>query len=308
MVEQNEKKIIVVINGKEREIQYWNDASTYDNQQESYDPIPDKIQNRSLHSFKKKRKKKSPVIAKKRKHIRVKQICISALSALGIGATFGFIMLTMFTGEQSIIDHAQGKETETTEVETSMTGEENLEIEVSVIQGGAFESMESATKAKETIQAAGYAAVVDDSEEPYRLYIGIGTKKEHLHPLISEYAANGDDIYAKELTIHPRGEMEEHELLIEGKQLLLAFMMDTERLFNEQTIDDRDTLSAKLSEWKAEVEREANENEAILDFAQSLQKTDDAIQTYLEKNHAEELWEAEQWMMEAFIRYKQIIR
>lgn len=49
------------------------------------------------------------------------------------------------------------------------------------------------------------------------------------------------------------------------------------------------------------------ENEAILDFAQSLQKTDDAIQTYLEKNHIEQLWEAEQWMMEAFIRYKQII-
>lgn len=50
------------------------------------------------------------------------------------------------------------------------------------------------------------------------------------------------------------------------------------------------------------------ENEAILDFALSLQKTDDAIQTYLEKNHTEQLWEAEQWMMEAFIRYKQIIR
>ncbi|MFA8439441.1 hypothetical protein [Pueribacillus sp. YX66] len=49
------------------------------------------------------------------------------------------------------------------------------------------------------------------------------------------------------------------------------------------------------------------ENEVILDFAQSLQKTDDAIQTYLEKNHIEQLWEAEQWMMEAFIRYKQII-
>mgnify|MGYP001182211534 CR=1 FL=1 len=41
MVEKNEKKIIVVINGKEREIQHWNEASTYDNQQESYDPIPD---------------------------------------------------------------------------------------------------------------------------------------------------------------------------------------------------------------------------------------------------------------------------
>lgn len=308
MVERNEKKITVVVNGKKREASSSSkdmgdieifDASGGFGEQQPRRRIP------HAH-FKKKKKKKQRFFPKKRSSPVLKQVWASALTALGIGAAFGFLMLSMFTGEQSVIDNAQGKETEAGETAAASV-EDSLEIAVSLIQGGAFKTIESANQAKDAFIQDGYAAVVDESEQPYRLYIGIGTKKDHLQTLISEYESSGKDIYVKKYEALANESMpeEEKQLLIEGKQLLLAFIMDTERLFNDQDIKDRAALSKKLAEWKAEIEQKDRE---IAEFAHQLQQTDDAIQSYLNENEKKHFWEAEQFIMEAFLLYQKMVR
>lgn len=317
MVEQNDKKITIVINGKERDVHHRYASSDNENiidtndwyveHQVKHPRFRDHRLRRSY--FKKNTQKKSSRFPKKRNNTVIKQVWVSALTALGIGATFGFLMLALFTGEESVLDNAQGKEAQVNEVASLPVEEETLELAISLIQGGAFETIESANQAKEHFINGGYAAVVDETEQPYRLYIGLGTNKAHLQPLISAYEADGEDTYVKDLSVIPREEITEEEIqtLIEGKHLLLAFMMDIKRLFNEQAIEDHDTLSEKLFEWKAELEHKEDVNQKQIDFAHTLQQTDGAIQAYVDEKRREHLWEAEQFILEAFLLYKKII-
>lgn len=287
-----ERQIKIIVNGKEREASKRNVVVNND------EPIMVK------------QRLSSPLKPKKRKYRhfnkKLKQVWVSALVALGIGATFGLIMLSLFTGEHSIIDKAEGKVTNNA---AKVSDETTLELSVSLIQGGAYQTLQSASNIKDQIIKDGYAAIVDENEEPYRLYMGIGTKKEHLQTLISEYETYGQETYVKRIDIVPNEKFtdEEKQLLAEGKDLLLAFIMDTERLLNGQSIQDREVLSKKLLAWKSEIESKWSENEEVINFVHALQETDRAIQAYIDEKKAKQLWTMENSLLHAFLFYKNIV-
>lgn len=308
-MDQYQKPIRIIVNGKERNAsRLAQNSYTHLKHIKSDTDYSFEEQKKRLPSndFKKKRKQKSHV-TKKASNAALKRVWISALSALCIGSTFGFFMLSIFTSEQSAIENVQGKESEIEQTAPASEDQE-LSLTVSVIQGGAFETAESANTAKEGFVQDGYAAIVDKEEKPYRLYIGIGTKKEHLNKLISDYDSYGQETYVKEIVVTPNEDIskEDKQTLFEGKQLLLAFMMDTERLFNGQEIKDRELLTEKLTNWRTGVE-ESQDDKGKHDFASSLQKTDQAIQDYMNDNSMEKLWEAENHILQAFMLYKQIV-
>lgn len=248
----------------------------------------------------------SPPKRKRRFQQNFKQVWISAFFALGIGLTFGLIMLSLFTGEHSIVEQAQGKVTDN-DLQTSEDAD--LNFTVTIIQGGAFQTLESANSIKDQILKDGYAAIVDETEKPYRLYMGIGTKKEHLQTILSEFDSYGQDTYVKNLDIIPSETLTESDkqLLVEGKDLLLAFIMDTERLLNGQSIDDRELLTKKMLAWKSKVEREWSGSEKINDFIHALQETDRAIQAYIDNKKAKQLWTMENTVLQAFLLYKKLV-
>lgn len=287
-----ERQIKIIVNGKEREASKRNVVVNND------EPIMVK------------QRLSSPLKPKKHKYRhfnkKLKQVWVSALVALGIGATFGLIMLSLFTGEHSIIDKAEGKVTNNA---AKVSDETTLELSVSLIQGGAYQTLQSASNIKDQIIKDGYAAIVDENEEPYRLYMGIGTKKEHLQTLISEYETYGQETYVKRIDIVPNEKFtdEEKQLLAEGKDLLLAFIMDTERLLNGQSIQDREVLSKKLLAWKSEIESKWSENEEVINFVHALQETDRAIQAYIDEKKAKQLWTMENSLLHAFLFYKNIV-
>lgn len=285
-----ERRIKIVVNGKQRE------ASERYVVQKAYREEP----------FFTEQRPSSPPKLKQRYQRKFKQMWISALIALGIGAAFGLIMLSLFTGEHSIIEQAQGKGTDN-DVEASEAMDVNLSV--SIIQGGAFQTLESANNIKNQILKDGYAAVVDETEQPYRLYLGIGTKKDHLQKLLSEYETNGQETYVKTLDIIPSETLTETEkqLLVEGKDLLLAFIMDTERLLNGQNINDREMLTKKLLAWKSKVENEWNGNETISEFVQALQEADRSIQAYIDEKKEKQLWTMENNVLHAFLLYKNLV-
>src|SRR5690606_338668 len=118
-----ERRIKIIVNGKERE------ASERYIVQKAYREEP----------FFTEQRPSSPPKLKQRYQRKFKQMWISALIALGIGAAFGLIMLSLFTGEHSIIEQAQGKGTDN-DVEASEAMDVNLSV--SIIQGGAFQTLE----------------------------------------------------------------------------------------------------------------------------------------------------------------------
>lgn len=282
-----ERRIKIIVNGKEREA-----SERYVVSSEK----PVMVEQRSS----------SPSKLPRHYNQKLKQVWISAFFALGIGLTFGLIMLSLFTGEHSTIEQAKGKVTDN-EVKTAQ--ETDFDLTVSIIQGGAFQTLKSAHKIKDQILKDGYAAIVDETEQPYRLYMGIGTKKEHLQTLLSEYDAYGQETYVKNLDIIPSETLTETEkqLLVEGKDLLLAFIMDTERLLNGQSINDRELLTKKMLAWKSKVEREWKGSEKINDFVHALQETDRAIQAYIDDKKAKQLWAMENNVLQAFLLYKHFV-
>lgn len=282
-----ERRIKVIVNGKERKA-----SEQYVFSSEK----PVVIEQRSSSPS------KIPRHSKK----KLNQVWISAIFALGIGLTFGLIMLTLFTGEHSIIEQAQGKEKDN---DLQKSEEADLNFAVTIIQGGAFQTSETANKIKDKILKDGYAAIVDKTEKPYRLYLGIGTKKEHLQTLLSEYDSYGQETYVKNLDIIPSETLTdtEKQLLVEGKDLLLAFIMDTERLLNGQNIDNRELLTKKMLAWKSKVENEWNGSEKIKDFVHILQETDRAIQAYMDDNKEKQLWTMENNVLQAFMLYKNLV-
>ncbi|THF83793.1 SPOR domain-containing protein [Cohnella fermenti] len=157
------------------------------------------------------------------------RVFITVVGAIATGGLFGYLLLTLFTGEPLLPTQgaqsgqgtvaangevpvlaapateadgsgasasaagAQG----TAQAETPTTGEVVPSVSLYVLQHGVFRSEESMNEAAEKLRAQGIAAATDASDG-YRVYAGISPTKSEADELVSLLA--GTEVYVKALS------------------------------------------------------------------------------------------------------------
>lgn len=306
----NRRQIKVIVNGREQTVRRyeWNKHYFTQHRENNESHASERQFNYKKLLNKRKKSKGKHRIPKKNNLKNLKPIWLSALSAIVIGSTFGLSMLSMFAGEDSIIENAEGKSEASSHANSTQT-EKELDLNVHVVQAGAFETKEASEAAAEQIRAKGFPVIIDDDGKHFRLYIGVGLNKEHLQAMMNEFAEKGVETYVKNINIKATDDLskEEKDHLYEGIQLFQAYMMDSERIFNKQKLEKQETLSEKLVTWKKDFDTKAKDKEEKLAFAQSLQEADEAIKAYINNEEQAQLWKAEKHLLQAFLLYKRIV-
>ncbi|PWA10706.1 hypothetical protein DCC39_10460 [Pueribacillus theae] len=308
-MENKHRQITIVINGKEQ-IERIEDTEHHHNRfieevtpEQSYP-----IENSQTPVSKKKRKW---LRESKKKLAPIKKVWLSAVTALFIGSTFGMLMLMMFTGENSGIENVEGQAMKP-ELRTaaSPTSASNLNLKLYVIQGGAFETKGSAEKFSNALIKKGYAAVIDETEKPFRMYIAIGTSDGKIEALAAEFEKIDQETYTKEIEALSSAEFDKEktvQFIEEGKQLLIDLIKNKEALFDGQLKgSSQKKTTEKLKKWKEKWER-ANKDDITSGFADELLQADEAITAALNENKKTG-WKAEQHLITAFIEYRKIVQ
>lgn len=308
-MENKHRQITIVINGKEQ-------IERIEDTEHHYNRFIEEVTPEQTYPIK---KSQTPVSKKKRKWLQeskkklapIKKVWLSAVTALFIGSTFGMLMLMMFTGENSVIENVEGQAMKPElQTATSSTSPSNLNLKLHVIQGGAFETKESAETFSNALIKKGYAAVIDEAEKPFRMYIGLGTSKGKIEDLAAEFEKIDQETYTKEIETLSSAEFDKEktvQYIEEGKQLLVDLIKNKEALFDGKLKgSSQKKTTAKLEKWKEKWERE-NKDDIASGFLDALLQADQAIASALNENKKTS-WEAEQHLITAFIEYRKIVQ
>lgn len=334
----NDRHISIVINGKEQTIPLNEDVrKTGEGEQAVPEDfqwvLPDQRSPSILSTFHSDDKSEHRPVKKKKKifprkkritarfkrrlpfrhmqHPLLKKMWVSIVSAVFIGTSFGMMILMMFAG-----DHVQSQdnafEGQAVPTEVEEDGEEvDLALDVELIQGGAFETLEGAKRAVEMLRANDFAAVIDETAEPFRLYVGLSENREGAERLVKLYEKSSEESYLKTVSLQPAADLEQEagEILSEGKEAMLALISDATSIINEQERSSEGYDRYQAWQQKVESERESEgDNRALVEtFRTHLHEAAQAIETYQETDEENMLWQAEQRLLNAFLEYKQLI-
>lgn len=132
-----------------------------------------------------------------------KPIIVAIISAIGIGALLGVIMLRMFVGMDSDLS-AQGSNvlpvvTNDEKDDKSETMTLSLEsMEAHVLQAGVFSERENAVKWAKTYDESGLPSMIWKRENQYFLLLGLAGSQEKAKDVVEELKEQSFDIYVKE--------------------------------------------------------------------------------------------------------------
>ncbi|WP_017726727.1 hypothetical protein [Halalkalibacterium ligniniphilum] len=149
--------------------------------------------------FKRKKKKKSTDFSYSLKNVPVLFI-VAVVSAIVVGVSFGFTMLTVFTGnEPDIVSSAEA--TNIPHFEEKNTRLPHLTVEV--VQGGAFSTLEKGQQVADSIKEKSLAAVLFSQTEPIYLFMGIAQDRANSKAIGQIYEQKGQETYLKSYTVSP---------------------------------------------------------------------------------------------------------
>ncbi|WP_100404997.1 hypothetical protein [Bacillus solitudinis] len=219
-MEREQRKISIRLNGKEQNVHEFYDeiVAARDETSESdreFVPQPDKVINfNAIQEERKKRgqpfwddgnREKAPKIPYKRKkktrNYEAKRsfptmLVMAIFSAIIVGISFGFMVLTVFTGgdQQSI----EAGSTTASTIPAFGDGAVGLPtLAVDVVQGGAFSSQEKGELIASNIHKKGLAAVLTKSTDPIYMFIGIGGDRAQSTAISKLYEGYNQETYLK---------------------------------------------------------------------------------------------------------------
>ncbi|MDL4841670.1 hypothetical protein [Aquibacillus rhizosphaerae] len=217
----NRKTISVKMNGKETTIQSDKHSNkdpwpiTFNEQAASLDnnfnpnDLKEYEKNHTIeddwynsNNYKKKGKKIPPI---------VKIFIISAGSAILVGLTLGFIMLRMFVGlenggeqtdaSSSVVVDDDGQATTEQGKASDASGNvtyKMADLEASVIQAGAFSTIEKAEEWQQGIRDSGYLSMIWEKDGEFRLFVGISNSQAVIEKIVADMDSVGVESYDRQ--------------------------------------------------------------------------------------------------------------
>ncbi len=241
------------------------------------------------------------------------------VSAIVVGVSFGFMMLTIFTG-----DKADPVITPTTQVQAQPQGEAPILMTpgqipilgVEVVQGGAYSLLEKGQEVSQELISQGFAAAVTKNTEPVFLFIGLGLDKEQAAVVADKYKENGQEVYLKPYAVTGSGiiETQEQALYLETgvdlyQQLALLAVngMATGSLITEETLHELSTTyDTFVSVVDPFLDNETHQQNAVL-FQQALTGAFEGIISFASSNEQANLWKVQQFLLEGLFAYEELV-
>jgi stage II sporulation protein B len=242
------------------------------------------------------------------------------MSAIIVGVSFGFMMLTIFTGEKL--------ETATANfpVQTPSSLEQPVALApgqvpilgVEVVQGGAFSLVAKGQEVAEELQNKGFASALTKSTEPVFLFIGLGLDREQANVVAEEYKANGQEVYVKPYAVTTNGTVktDEQGIFLETgvslfeKLTLLSIngLAASGTLVNEENMNELATIYEKLVSIEAPFSDNDIQSERSLAFQSALTNAYQKMQSYSEGKDENILWQVQQYLLNGLIEYEELTK
>lgn len=295
--------------------------------------------------FTSEKKHPHPLIRKKKKmrvplqHRNNRQVTYASkfaaviISAIIIGIGFGYIVLSLFTdlngGEQASgnlveaghtqsagqnLENKQGVGLGTASTETTAAAMQNngiAPLKVSVIQGGAFATIESANQFAKNMQESGAAAVVLPESNPVLMFIGLAGERGELEGISERYKEKGQEIYVKPFELHgiePEkvSGLSEATYVSNSISFYQALLTISSTAFQTGAINDDMWQKATVlhTQWNQSKPDEAVPS-SIDQFGQAISTAYDSLLRYQNSNREESyLWKSQQALLEGLLSYK----
>ncbi|WP_169824105.1 SPOR domain-containing protein [Anaerobacillus alkalidiazotrophicus] len=245
------------------------------------------------------------------------------MSAIIVGVSFGFMMLTIFTGDKpqamEVINPVQATEIATTEIEAPevvMNGQIPV-LGVEIVQGGAFSLVDKATETAQSIQNKGFAAAITNTTEPIYLFIGLGIDREQANVLAEHYKANGQDVYVKPYAVTTSGtvDSQEQSLFLETsvdlyQQLILLSvngLANGSSLVTDETLADlkaTNEILVSLGNPFKDSEQETLAN----DFQHALDNAYQSMLSFASSQESNNLWQVQQFLLDGMLAYEKLVK
>ncbi|HET7628312.1 MAG TPA: hypothetical protein VFK44_07975 [Bacillales bacterium] len=251
------------------------------------------------HSFAKKKmnKKKLP-----------KTQWFSGLSAVAVGILMGWVVLSMFAGhdrqdaDKAAVPSTNSQLGGTSDSEKTIT---NLDLSLSIVQGGVFSSASHGNTAVEALRSNGYAAVLQENNGKFYMYIGVGTSQQEAEKLGRFYKSIGQEVWVKPLKTSVEAEQLNgtvRKQLETAKGLLEQLIPEAvERLSADTTGNQAGSEMSKVNEMLASLEKSGTAE--VKPLVNQLQSSVALLENYAESDAKNELWKAEQHLLQAVMKY-----
>jgi hypothetical protein len=289
---------------------------------------------------------------------RSSRVIFVAGAAIGVGLLLGMMVLSIFSNlDQDVqtqvpsgvhINNSQQQEQEASPTDTSNEdvgaasaentpliipsgNVENGVVELSsrsyfVVQAGAFSDLVAAREVKQMHVSVGWAGLLLEGTEPYRLYTGISTTKEDATLIGRYYQENGVDVYVKE---HVTPNLSEAKIEADEKSLKLfpAFLTKGDQLLAKLgEISARGIMNEEyqlsLAEWNEvkdihrvylqegqQVFAAWTKDEKAFGEQMMFQMTAgvNALEEFRKQNHVTYLWQVQQAALHYVNQYEQMM-
>lgn len=242
------------------------------------------------------------------------------MSAIIVGVSFGFMMLTIFTGDkaapQTVTNPVQTAPT--VDVPTvAMNGEIPI-LGIEVVQGGAFSQLDKAKETAEALKENGFAATLSNTTDPVFLFIGIGLDREQARVIGNIYDSNGQDVFLKPYAVSKNGLVESEGQLsflnagVELYQHLALLSVNSfangGSLVTEEAIADLKVLHDQvLSHHSSYADDELRKARALA-FQKELTTAFEAIQSFATTTSNKDRWQVQQSLLNGLFAYEQLVQ
>lgn len=244
----------------------------------------------------------------------VKKQWLPAFSAVIVGVFMGMIVLTMFTNSkaQETSEQTQGNLEEANAVSSDKTSAvQNLNLHI--IQGGAFSSKESASDTVNRLQNKGFPAVLHQADDKFYLFIGAAMKKPQAEKIGDLYKQKDQDVYIKTLQIQAHADdlkKETKKFLQKSRTVLNGLIKGSARgLISGETAFSNQQwqqFEQNYRQWQ-----KSSKSQSLPSNGQALSKNMEKavkhIQNNRKKPQTQQLWQAQKQLLKVALQYKDMV-
>ncbi len=341
-VEREKHSISIRLNGKEQKVREVTDEIVAAQENEFIDdeiiPKPDNVIDFGKLQDERKRngqpywddgnREKSPKLPFKRKKKpfsevkkpRLPMMLITALlAAVVIGLGLGFMVLTVFTGNDQEV--ADGGAVATGAIPTFSDEKTGLPVlSVEVVQGGAFSDAETGAQTVARLHEQGLAATLTQTTDPIYMFIGVGGDRSQASQVGALYEAYGQETYLKSYRIDGQA-LAEQEVIVSNwftnalnryKELLQlsvdgldgGAMITVERV--KQLEQSLESLQAERDQVFSQLPQQAQPH--ALAMGGELVNAVDTLTLYADTSDERALWQTQQALLEALVHYEEVVQ
>lgn len=272
-----------------------------------------------------------PFGRKKRRPIRFSldfffnSMFLSIIAAVIVGSAFGLLLLNVFTGDDTpsatngnggtnIVGVGQDDENTVEGSTEEVPGYPIPTLELHVVQGGAFSTLEKGNEILSSFHSKGLPAVLTEHTEPHFLFVGVSHSRDNADLVADVYEDLQQETFIKSYGVQSHGEVPEawSEFMNLGTEWMKAAadVSAREVAGDSSGSTEIEAMLAKGQEWKRSFEEmePREEGDHAYELAkQWLSDAEPAFQVFTTSAASSEIaWEAQGKVLEALINYEKL--